>query len=110
MSASDSGSGVAQMSFSNDESTWSGWRAYATSASWTLTTGDGSKTVYARFRDGVGNVSTNVTDTITLDTVAPTGSVEAIARAANLQTTGMKTIPVKAIEAQSAPTVRVTDT
>jgi hypothetical protein len=75
LSASDSGSGVAQMSFSNDGSAWSGWQAYATSASWTLTTGDGSKTVYARFKDTVGNVSTNATDTITLDTAAPTGSV-----------------------------------
>jgi len=75
LSASDSGSGVAQMSFSNDGSTWSAWQAYATSASWSLATGDGSKTVYARFKDTVGNVSTNATDTITLDTVAPTGSL-----------------------------------
>jgi hypothetical protein len=75
LSASDPGSGVAQMSFSNDGNDWSTWQAYTTSASWTLVTGDGSKTVYAHFEDGVGNVSTNATDTITLDTVAPTGSV-----------------------------------
>ncbi len=75
LSASDSSSSVAQMSFSNDGSTWSGWQAYATSASWSLAMGDGAKTVYARFKDTVGNISTNATDTITLDTVAPTGSV-----------------------------------
>ncbi len=75
LSASDSGSGVAQMSFSNDGSTWSGWQVYATSASWTLAIGDGSKVVYARFKDAAGNISANATETITLDTVAPTGSV-----------------------------------
>ena len=43
LSASDSGSGVAQMSFSNDGSIWSGWQAYATSASWSLATGEAPK-------------------------------------------------------------------
>jgi hypothetical protein len=75
LAASDATSGVAQMSFSNDGSDWSAWETYATSKSWTLATGDGSKTVYARYKDNVGNVSTNATATITLDTVPPSGSI-----------------------------------
>jgi len=75
LSWSDSASGDAQMSFSNDGIIWSEWQAYATSASWSLSTGDGLKTVYARVKDTLGNVSANDTDTIILDTVAPTGSI-----------------------------------
>jgi hypothetical protein len=78
VSASDTTSGVAQMSFSNDDSNWSAWEMYATSKSWTLATGDGSKTVYARYKDNAGNVSANATDTITLDTTLPTGAVNAL--------------------------------
>jgi hypothetical protein len=37
----------------------------------TLPSGDGIKTVYMRFRDGVGNTTADVTDTIILDTVGP---------------------------------------
>jgi len=75
LSASDGTGGVAQMSFSNDNSSWSAWESYATSKAWTLSTGDGSKTVYARFKDNAGNVSTAVSSTLTLDTIAPTGSI-----------------------------------
>ena len=71
LSATDVTSGVAQMSFSNDGNTWSTWQAYATSTSWTLTTGDGSKSVYARFMDTPGNISLSVSDTIILDTTVP---------------------------------------
>ncbi|MCX6035203.1 MAG: C39 family peptidase [Chloroflexi bacterium] len=75
LSATDTTSGVAQISFSNDWSTWSAWESYATNKSWTLSSGDGSKTVYVRYQDNAGNISTPATDTITLDTVAPAGSV-----------------------------------
>ena len=46
------------------------WESYATSKTVQLTTGDGSKTVKAKFRDAVGNVSSELTKTITLDTTA----------------------------------------
>src|SRR3989338_6501151 len=42
------------------------WETYATTKSWTLTSGEGTKTVYARYRDSALNVSTAVSDTITL--------------------------------------------
>lgn len=56
------GSGIAQMAFSNDGSNWSEWEAFcATHAGWDLTDpsfggneSDGSKTVFAKVRDGVG--------------------------------------------------------
>ncbi|MBI2592548.1 MAG: peptidoglycan-binding protein [Candidatus Colwellbacteria bacterium] len=44
------------------------WETYTTSKAWTLTSGDGVKTVYVRFRDASQNVSVAVTDTITLTT------------------------------------------
>ncbi len=75
LSASDSGSGVYQMRFSNDNSSWSAWEAYATSKSWTLTSGDGTKTVYVQYSDNLGNVSGSFNDSIYLDTVAPSGSI-----------------------------------
>ena len=55
LSASDSGGSVAGMRFSNDGTSWSNVVAYATTYQWTLTAGDGTKTVYANFRDAVGN-------------------------------------------------------
>lgn len=76
LSCSDTGgSGCYQMQFSNDGTAWSAWEAYNTAKAWTLTSGDGTKTVYAKFRDNALNESTSVTDTITLDTAAPTGTV-----------------------------------
>ncbi len=70
LSATDP-SGVSQMCISNTASC-STWETYATSKSWTLPTGDGSKTVYAWFKDTVGNANTTpYSDTITLDATAP---------------------------------------
>ncbi|MDP2659855.1 MAG: SBBP repeat-containing protein, partial [Dehalococcoidia bacterium] len=65
-SANDATSGVAQMQFSNDGSSWSPWEGYGTAKSWTLASGDGTKAVYARFRDNAGNISAICSDTITL--------------------------------------------
>ena len=68
LSASDlsPASGVAYMRFRNSGTiTWSSWVAYATSKSWTLTTGADTKTVYVQYRDGAGNPSAAASDTIT---------------------------------------------
>ena len=55
-----------QMLISNDVGfAGASWEAYATSKSWTLTSGDGVKTVYAKFRDTALNMSVAVSDTIT---------------------------------------------
>ena len=71
LSASDTQGAVTQMRFSNDGTTYSAAEAYATTKTWTLTAGDGTKTVYAQFQDAAGNWSTAATDTIVLDTTAP---------------------------------------
>lgn len=51
------------------------WETYATSKSITLTSGDGVKTVYVKFRDSVGNETAAISKTTTLDT---TGAVVTI--------------------------------
>jgi hypothetical protein len=71
LSATDNSGSVAQMQFSNDNLTYSAPEAYATTKTWTLTSGDGLKTVYAKFKDAAGNWSTPVSDSITVDTMPP---------------------------------------
>jgi len=57
----------------------SGWTSgtsttsYSASVSFTLSTGDGTKTVYVWFRDSAGNVSSSVSSSITLDTTSSSG-------------------------------------
>ena len=60
----------AYMSFSNDNASFSDWELYSTSKSWTLTEGDGTKTVYVKFMDYGCNKTTG-NDSIILDTTAP---------------------------------------
>ena len=47
---------------------------YSASVSFTLSSGDGTKTVYVWFKDAAGNVSSSASDSITLDTTPPTVS------------------------------------
>ena len=61
---------VVDMEFSNDNVTWSGYVAYAPTYPWTLVAPDGTKTVYAHFRDS-SLIVTNAQDDIVLDTAAP---------------------------------------
>lgn len=63
---------VTQMQFSNDGSTWTTPEAYAPAKSWPLTSGDGTKTVYVKYKDTVGLWSDPIPDSIILDTTAPT--------------------------------------
>ena len=77
LSASDALSPVTQMRFSNTGSSYSAAESYATTKTWTLTTGDGTKTVYVQFKDAPGNWSAAATDTIVLDATAPTISAVA---------------------------------
>ena len=72
LSATDDRGTVAQLQCSNDGATFAAAQPYATSVPWTLTTGDGQKTVYVKFKDTAGNWSTPAsTATITLDTTPP---------------------------------------
>lgn len=76
--ASDTLSGMGQMSLSNDGQRWGDWESYAPEKSWRLYGGNGNKTVYARFRDNVGNVSAPVSGTIILNSTLPSSAVAAL--------------------------------
>jgi|GEM_PF-5802056 len=80
--ASDTGSGLGFLRFSNDGILWSPWRTFATVSSWDITDArfggtaqDGLKCVFVQFKDSAGNVSEAAQGTITLDRTAPIGSV-----------------------------------
>lgn len=72
------GSGVTEMRFSNDGSSWAAWQAYASTAAYTLGGSDGMKTVFVQYRDAAGNVSVAAVDSITLDRAAPQSAVQAL--------------------------------
>jgi hypothetical protein len=65
------GDPVSDMRFSNDGVNYGSWVPYATTASYTLPSGDGSKTVFVEFRNGAGAVSAAASHSITLDTTPP---------------------------------------
>ncbi len=53
----------------------SSWIAYGTTQQIKLSSGDGSKTIYLKIRDSVWNVSSQASDSITLDTTLPVVTV-----------------------------------
>ncbi len=71
LAASDDSGAVAEMRLCNEGSGLGDWEPYAASRTWTLTEGDGRKTVTAEFRDEARNVSAAATASIQLAT-APT--------------------------------------
>jgi hypothetical protein len=64
-------SGVYQMQFSNDGTTWTEPQPYTETKTYTLPTPDSLKIIYFRVCDTAGNFATSVSDTITLDTQTP---------------------------------------
>ena len=62
--------GPSTMYLSNNGSIWSSF-SYSTSKSWTLSSSEGSKTVYYKVADAAGNNATSVSASITLDTTSP---------------------------------------
>lgn len=72
LAATDTVSGVFAERFSND-GVWDTelWEPPSSSKSWTLTPGDGGKTVYFQIKDYSGLVSNTYASTILLDTTSP---------------------------------------
>ena len=108
LSASDAAGTVTGMRFSNDGTTFSSEVAYATSYSWALSSGVGTKTVYVRFKDNSGNwMTSSATDTIQLvapaDTTPPTGSVSINSAAASTTSTAV-TLTLSASDAAGTVT------
>jgi prepilin-type N-terminal cleavage/methylation domain-containing protein len=64
-----------QARFSNNGSTWGSWVTYTGGTqqiSWSVPTGDGSKTIYGQVEDSTGSTVTMTAQSITLDTTPPT--------------------------------------
>jgi hypothetical protein len=57
-----------EMQFSDDNINWSAPEPYKRDKAWTLSQGDGRRTVYVKFKDNVGNWSNACNDTIILST------------------------------------------
>jgi len=76
LDASDS-SGVSQMQFKNEVSgTWSDPEPYSRLKSWTLDAGDGTKTVFVKFKDTAGNwTEQDYSDSIILLSTPPVATI-----------------------------------
>jgi len=74
-------SGVSEMSLSEDGVTFGPWEPLRSSFTWTFAQPDGTMSLYARVRNGVGLVSAPARDSILLDRASPT--VSAITPAPN---------------------------
>jgi hypothetical protein len=59
------------MQLRNENGDWTAPETYGVAKSWTLSSGDGAKTVSGKVRDAAGNWSAPYSATITLDTTAP---------------------------------------
>jgi hypothetical protein len=46
------------MCFSNDNLNYTDWEPYGATKNWSLLDGDGQKTVYVKFKDNAGNITT----------------------------------------------------
>ncbi len=68
-------SGCSSMQLSNNGVGWSVPQPYTTSAPWTLLANDGTRKVFAKFQNGLGNWSGVCYDSIKLDTTAPSISL-----------------------------------
>lgn len=71
LSATDPETGITQMQFSNDGTNWSTPESYNTTKAWTIPTGDGTKTVYVKYKNSAGLWSSAISDDIILDTTPP---------------------------------------
>ncbi len=69
--ATDSGSGISVMSFSEDGIKWSGWEPFLKTVIFSLSSGDGEKKINFKVMDIAGNTAEPVFDSIILDTTPP---------------------------------------
>ena len=109
LNATDDSGSVAQMQFSNDNTTWSGWETYSTTKNWTLSAGDGPKTVYARFKDLAGNVSGSASAAIVLDTTAPSPCSLVINAGAQYTNTTAVNLTLSATDANGISQMRLSN-
>ncbi|MCX7771094.1 MAG: IPT/TIG domain-containing protein [Proteobacteria bacterium] len=65
--------GCSSMCISNDTTTCTTFVTFATTKSWTLSAGDGTKTVYVKLKNKNNQIGDPFSDNIVLDTTAPSG-------------------------------------
>ncbi|NTU69474.1 hypothetical protein HGB13_01410, partial [bacterium] len=90
---SDSVSGFKDISFSNSNTgPWTAFQTSSTYSSWDLTnssyggdTNKGTKNIYARLRDNVGNISSTINTSIVYEDVAPSNPTSSISATQNNQ-------------------------
>jgi|GEM_PF-2410040 len=70
-SDAEPGSGLSEMALGRDGLSYEAWEPFNSTRAWTLSGADGTKTVYVKVRDRVGNVGSAGSDGILLDTVRP---------------------------------------
>jgi subtilisin family serine protease len=101
LKCTDTRSGCTLMQLAQDGGAFAPPVPFTTTATWSLSGPDGKKTLAVRFLDGAGNLSRAYTDTITLDTTAPT--VTAVTATPNPFALGQyTTIRFRAADALSA--------
>jgi len=73
ISATDNISGVSKMAFSTDGTTFGTLEDYSTTKTYTISTTEGTHTIYVKFKDNAGNENTTyiASDSIILDTTIP---------------------------------------
>ena len=76
LQAIDGLSGVERVKISEDPSfSGASWDYYTQEKEWILSNGDGTKTIYVKYEDGVGNESEVFSDETKLDMTKPIGNV-----------------------------------
>lgn len=102
VSAADDLSGVTDMAFSADGSTFTGWAPFQRSTTWTFSPGDGLRTLWVKVRNGAGLESAPVTATVTVDTVQP--SVDALSPVPGSTVVGLRPPFMVTFDEPMAPT------
>jgi hypothetical protein len=104
LTAMDATSGVYQVRYSND-GVWDTepWEAPSPTKAWTLTPGEGVKTVYYQIKDNSGLISDTYSDAIILDVTPPSGSIIIENNATHINITSV-TLTLSATDATSGVT------
>jgi hypothetical protein len=106
LNATDNVSGIAQMRFANENSDWSTWEPYATSKTWTLQNGDGTKTVNVQYMDAAGLTSSTYSCIVNLETPKPTPSPTLTPTIKPAATASPSPTPTTSLSPSNSPTVQ----
>ncbi|RLF32798.1 MAG: hypothetical protein DRN08_06220, partial [Thermoplasmata archaeon] len=121
LSHSDDTSGVDKCRYKNEGEPWTEWESCSPTKSWTLTKGDGTKTVYYQVKDKAGNIK-EVFDTIVLDTtptdttpptiisVSPSGGATGVPVTTKISATFSEAMNTASVEAAFSITSSVAGT